>query len=99
MDELRALVIRQEIEMSTLTILGRINRHLGMVYGAPLPYEVTHLKRIVVIGLCRDRLGATINHLSALTCETAEEVTTLLKKWRTFDPEAQEAWWKVASDE
>ena len=46
MDELRALVIRQEIEMTTLTILGRVNRHLGMVYGAPLPYEVTELKRI-----------------------------------------------------
>lgn len=85
--------------MTTLTILGRINRHLGVVYGSPMPCEIAQLKRIVVIGLCRDKLGATINHLSALTCETAEETTTLLNKWRTFDPSTREAWWKVASDE
>lgn len=98
-DEFHALIIRREIEMTTLTILGRVNRHLGIIYGAPLPYDIAILKRVIVIGLCRDRLGATINHLSALTCETAEETTTLLNKWRTFDPPTQEAWWKVVSDE
>lgn len=83
--------------MTTLTVLGRINRHLADRYpGQPLPYDIAQMKRLVVVGVCYSALKSDINQLAAVTCETPEEVHSLIRRWRKVDKADREAWIGIA---
>jgi len=83
---------------TTLRVLGRVHRHLTGMYGYPTPYEITILKRVVVCGICRDYEHATIEMISALTCETPEEVHRMINSWRRMDAKDRDYWIRIATE-
>jgi len=78
--------------MTTLTVLGRVTRRLINTYGYPMLYEIAHLKRIIVVGLCVEQFHSSWSHLARLTDETPEEVGRLYGCWKRLDPSHRAEW-------
>lgn len=88
----------QAIKVTTLTILGRIHRYLCKTRGLPFDENTAYVKRLVVVGLCRDFTDASVSMISAVTCETPEDVARLEEKWNRLDETIREHWREVAGE-
>ena len=83
---------------NTLTVLSRVHKYLAARTKADVdPYAKNEIKKIVVIGVCNDHFGSSINHLSALTCETPEKVHTFVRCWRRM-PSPEKAFWIAVAE-
>jgi len=98
MDELDPMALRQAQEMNTLAILARVHRQFTSIHGPFIPYGINEYKKIVVVGLVHEISGSSVNHMSALTCETPENVCAMLRQWRGFDDATRDAWHRIVSD-
>jgi hypothetical protein len=79
----------EAITMSTLTILAKVNIHFDMTSSDADTHEA---RRMIVIGICHERMHSTFNLLARLTCETPESASALYSRWRKLPPEVREAW-------
>jgi hypothetical protein len=85
------------MEKNTLTILGRVHRYIAV--NCPekhAPCNCAELKRLAVIGICTERLGLDVSHMSALTCETPEVVHSMVRVWKRLPNEDRQLWYDIA---
>jgi hypothetical protein len=82
----------EDTAMTTLTILARVNRNFDMTSSV---FEVHEVRRMVVIGICHERLHTGFNMLARVTCETPESANDLYRKWMKLPPDVREAWHRL----
>jgi len=78
--------------MTTLSILAKVNRQFNM---ASSVLEIHEFRRMVVIGICHERLHTGFNMLARVTCETPESASNLYQKWKRLPPDVRDAWHKL----
>lgn len=76
-------------KVSTLSILAKVNRQFDMTSTF---FEMHAIRRMVVIGICHERLHSGFNLLARVTCETPESAKDLYCRWRKLPPDVREAW-------
>jgi hypothetical protein len=81
--------------MNTLTILARVHRHICETHGLPITEELARVKRLVVVGLCRDMTDASISMIAAVTAETPETVAELSLQWCRLEEDVKSHWRRV----
>lgn len=83
------------VQMTMLTILGRIHNHLAFHHGSAMANDVVDIKRCAVIGLSREMCNATVHELCALTCETPESVAMFIRAWDNVGDETRSYWRRI----
>lgn len=86
-----ALEQLEAIAMTTLSILAKVNRQFDMTSSV---FEIHEVRRMVVIGICHERLHTGFNMLARVTCETPESAHDLYRKWTKLPPDVREEWHK-----
>lgn len=81
-------------EQNSLTILGRIHRHVLSRYVDP--YHAREMKKTAVLGVYKDRFGIEMRQMRALTAETKEEIHRFIRRWNSLSITEKQMWKDVA---
>jgi hypothetical protein len=82
-------------EQNSLTILGRIHRHVLSRYVDS--YHASEMKKTAVLGVYKDRFGVEMRQMCALTVETKDEVHRFIRRWNAL-PNTEKQLWKDVAD-